>query len=84
MRSLLLLLPAITLLAADARIPVRKKLDRKEQQNAQLLLTVTARYATEGAGSLGVRGLDDKISIPAVDLGETLPPRCRRRSQNTS
>lgn len=42
----------------------------KSNQNAQLLLTVMAKYAPEGAGSLGIGGLDDKISIPAIDSGE--------------
>jgi hypothetical protein len=42
----------------------------ESNKNAQLLLSVEARYAPEGAGSLGVTGLDDKISIPAPDLGE--------------
>ena len=45
-------------------------MDQESNKNAQLLLTVEARYAPEGAGSLGVRGLDEKISIPAPDLGE--------------
>jgi uncharacterized protein (DUF885 family) len=38
----------------------------KSNQNAQLLLNVFARYAPEGAGSLGVSGLDEKITIPDV------------------
>jgi hypothetical protein len=38
----------------------------KSNQNAQLLLNVVARYAPEGAGSLGVSGLDEKITIPDV------------------
>ncbi len=36
----------------------------KSNENAKLLLDIYARYSPEGAGSLGVQGLDDKISIP--------------------
>ncbi len=36
-------------------------------RNAQIVLQVLARYAPESAASLGIRGLDDKISIPSVD-----------------
>jgi Bacterial protein of unknown function (DUF885) len=39
----------------------------KSNENAQILLNVQARYAPESAGSLGVTGLDEQISIPAVD-----------------
>jgi len=64
MRSVLFLLPAAALLAASP------SWIEKSNQNAQLLLTVGARYAPEGASSLGITGLDDKISIPAPDLSE--------------
>ena len=64
MRSVLFLLPAAALLASSP------SWIEKSNQNAQLLLTVGARYAPEGAGSLGITGLDDKISIPAPDLSE--------------
>src|SRR5437870_2353555 len=73
MRSLLLLLPAAVLLATEPR-PVWIE---KSNQNAQLLLNVMARDAPEGAGSLGISGLDDKISIPAVDR----PERARRDTE---
>ena len=36
----------------------------KSNENAKLLLDISARYSPESAGSLGVQGLDDKISIP--------------------
>jgi hypothetical protein len=39
---------------------------QKSNQNAQLLLNVFAKYAPEGAGSLGVGGLDEKITIPDI------------------
>lgn len=39
-------------------------------QNAQILLNIMARYAPEGAGSLGVTGLDEQISIPSADEPE--------------
>jgi hypothetical protein len=72
MRSVLLLLPAAALLAAaapPAAAPPAAWIE-KSNQNAQVLLSVEARYAPEGAGSLGVTGLDDKISIPAADFGK--------------
>jgi Bacterial protein of unknown function (DUF885) len=46
----------------------------KSNQNAQILLNIEARYAPEGAGSLGVTGLDEQISIPSADR----PARFRR------
>jgi uncharacterized protein (DUF885 family) len=55
---LALLLP-LSLLSQQAWV-------EKSNQNAQLLLNVVARYAPEGAGSLGVSGLDEKITIPDV------------------
>lgn len=36
----------------------------KSNENAKLLLDIYARYSPESAGSLGVPGLDDKISVP--------------------
>src|ERR1700722_14069529 len=42
----------------------------RSNQNAQLLLDVMARYSPEDAGSLGILGLDDKISIPSIDEPE--------------
>ena len=39
----------------------------KSNANAQVLLKVVARYAPESAGSLGVTGLDEQISIPSAD-----------------
>jgi hypothetical protein len=39
----------------------------KSNENARLLLNIEARYAPEGAGSLGVTGLDEQISIPSAD-----------------
>ncbi|MGA8027248.1 MAG: DUF885 domain-containing protein [Bryobacteraceae bacterium] len=42
----------------------------KSNQNAQILLNIMARYAPEGAGSLGISGLDEQISIPSADRRE--------------
>jgi hypothetical protein len=39
----------------------------KSNENAQILLKIQARYAPESAGSLGVPGLDEQISIPSAD-----------------
>ena len=38
----------------------------KSNKNTRLLLDVMARYSPESAGSLGVSGLDEKITIPDV------------------
>lgn len=46
----------------------------KSNQNAQILLNIFARYAPESAGSLGVTGLDEQISVPSADA----PERTRR------
>jgi uncharacterized protein DUF885 len=70
MRSIFSLLPAAALLVAVAQSASSPTWIERSNQNAELLLSVGARYAPEGAGSLGVSGLDDKISIPAPDLGE--------------
>jgi uncharacterized protein (DUF885 family) len=42
----------------------------RSNQNAQLLLNVMARYSPEDAGSLGILGLDDKISSVSIDEPE--------------
>ena len=46
----------------------------KSNENAKLLLDIYARYAPEGAGSLGVKGVDEKISMPSAGK----PERYRR------
>ncbi len=42
----------------------------KSNENASVLLKVMARYDPEGAGDLGVSGLDEQISIPSPDEPE--------------
>lgn len=42
----------------------------KSNKNAELLLDISARYSPEEAGSLGVKGMDDQIWIPAADEPE--------------
>ncbi|MDQ6666065.1 MAG: DUF885 domain-containing protein [Acidobacteriota bacterium] len=44
----------------------------KSNRNAQVLLDIIARYSPERAGSLGVRGLDDKITILTADREQHL------------
>ena len=39
----------------------------KSNTNAKVLLNIEARYAPEGAGALGVTGLDEQITIPSAD-----------------
>lgn len=46
----------------------------RSNQNAQLLLNVMAKYSPESASSLGVSGMDERISQPALDE----PERVRR------
>jgi hypothetical protein len=49
----------------------------RSNENAKLLLDVYARYRPEGAGELGVQGLDEKISTP-------LPGRQEQRRRDLS
>ena len=42
----------------------------RSNANAQVLLEIMARYSPEGAGSLGVSGVDTEISIPSAEQGE--------------
>src|ERR1041385_2470311 len=37
----------------------------KSNQNAQLLLAITATYGPEGASREGVQGLDEQITVPS-------------------
>lgn len=46
----------------------------QSNQNAQLLLQIQARYSPEEASRIGVSGVDEQISIPALDR----PARMRR------
>jgi hypothetical protein len=67
MRLLALLFLSITLLPAQT--PKSQAWVEKSNQNAQLLLNIIARYSPEDAASMGITGVDDKISIPAIDAG---------------
>jgi uncharacterized protein (DUF885 family) len=42
----------------------------KSNENAGILLKVMAKYDPEGAGELGLSGLDEQISIPALETPE--------------
>ena len=44
----------------------------KSNRNTQLLLDVTARFSPEGAGNLGIDGLDDRISDPSRQQQERM------------
>ena len=46
----------------------------KSNENASVLLKVMAKYDPEGAGELGISGLDEQISVPTLDN----PERVRR------
>ncbi|HEY1949740.1 MAG TPA: DUF885 family protein, partial [Bryobacteraceae bacterium] len=67
MRSLAFLLLSAALLPAQT--PKSQAWVEKSNQNAQLLLNIIARYSPEDAASLGITGVDDKISVPAIDAG---------------
>jgi len=60
------------ILAATAQSASSASWIERSNQNARILLDVEARYAPEGAGSLGVSGLDEQISIPAPDRAERI------------
>ena len=66
MRLLAFLLLAATL-PLPSQTPQSQAWVEKSNQNAQLLLNIIARYSPEDAASLGVTGLDDKITVPAID-----------------
>jgi len=50
------------ILAATAQSASSASWIERSNQNARVLLDVEARYAPEGAGSLGVSGLDEQIA----------------------
>ncbi|MCA1825740.1 MAG: DUF885 domain-containing protein [Myxococcales bacterium] len=64
------LVPVLALLACSHAAPApvapasasEKSWIERSNQNAQLLLDVTARFTPEGAARLGVPGIDDKVS----------------------
>jgi len=39
----------------------------RSNETTKILLDILAKYAPESAGSMGVTGLDDQISVPSVD-----------------
>ena len=61
---ILLVLPLITL-SLPAQTPPAWVV--KSNQNAQLLIDLSARYSPEGAGSSGVTGLDEQITVPGPE-----------------
>ena len=44
----------------------------KSNENAQILITLGAKYGPEGASSEGVQGLDEKISVPGEETARRL------------
>jgi hypothetical protein len=68
MRLLAFLLLSVALL--PARALKFQAWAEKSNQNAKLLLDVIARYSLEDAASLGITGLDERITIPAIDAAE--------------
>ncbi len=53
----------------------------RSNQNAQLLIDVQARNAPESAGSSGVTGLDDRITVVSVDIRERVRAEYRAAIQ---
>ncbi len=68
MKSLMALLPALGLVAAPA-LAQQPDWVEKSNEHAEVVLAAFAELAPEGAGNLGVDGLDEKISdlSPGVD-----------------
>jgi len=65
----------VTLLAALA-LPGQTSPDwvKRSNENTQILLRLEAKYEPEGAARMGIRGLDEQITIPSADR----PERARR------
>ena len=72
--ALALLWAAVPSLAAD-KVPPQVE---RSNQNAQLLLEVFSRFAPEGAGRLGVNGLDEQI----FDLKPSLAARVTKATED--
>jgi hypothetical protein len=47
---------------------------KRSNENTQILLKLEAKYSPEGAARMGIRGLDEQITIPSADQ----PERMRR------
>lgn len=71
MKTKLIWIPVLTL----ACLPLFPAQDwvKRSDENARVLLEVVAQFSPEGAGRLGVEGLDEKV----VDLQAGLPERWR-------
>jgi hypothetical protein len=65
-RALIFLTFAVLLPAQQAKPPAWVT---RSNENTRILLEIIAKYAPENAGSLGVSGLDDQVSIP--DIGQS-------------
>ncbi len=70
MRLLVLLIGLVAVMYAGS-VP---EWVQKSNQNAQLLISVIAKYSPESAGESGVEGLDDQVTMLTPDL----PERSRR------
>jgi uncharacterized protein (DUF885 family) len=68
MRTLLSLFAAMSAISWQALCLTTPAWVDKSNQNAQLLLTIAAKYSPEGAGSMGMNGLDEQITIPTPDV----------------
>ncbi|HZU24868.1 MAG TPA: DUF885 domain-containing protein [Bryobacteraceae bacterium] len=43
---------------------------KRSNQNSQLLIQLTAKYAPEAAARMGIPGLDEQITVRSIDRGE--------------
>lgn len=79
LRGLAAALILAALPAAAAPAPVPEWVQRSDE-NTQVLLEVLARFAPEGAGQLGVPGLDEQI----LDLSPGFPERSRAAAREAT
>ncbi|MBV9268662.1 MAG: DUF885 domain-containing protein [Acidobacteriaceae bacterium] len=69
-RILLLTVPLCLIASAVALLKAAPDWVSRSNQNAQILLSILAKYSPETASELGVPGMDDRISRPSLDEPE--------------
>jgi hypothetical protein len=66
----LIVVAALSITVTQAQQPAPKAWIKKSNDYAQTLLKLTAKYAPEGAGRLGIEGLDDQVTQFPADRRE--------------
>jgi len=77
MRKLVQVTLVVAISAAAPAVGKEASWIEKSDENAQVVLDVLARFSPEGAGSLGVDGLDEQI----LDLGPDIQERSNAESE---